>query len=416
MIKIITGQLRHTFGNLRAIKGNSRGCLITEPLWLLPFRLYASYTSLYMLALGISESQIGVIATINVGFQVLFALTGGFITDKLGRRRTTMIFDLISWSLPTLLWAFAQNMVYFIVGAILNSVVRIVYTSWNCLLIEDTPQQQRVHVYSFIGVAVTLAGFISPVAGMIVSRFGLVPSVRGLYLFAFVSMTTMFILRYVLTTETKIGLQRMEESKGVSILDSLKEYRTVIRGVIKNKLLLMTVVLMVTQNIYLLLKNTFLSILLRNGIGLSLQIIAVVPAVHSVIMLVTLFVLMPALSKKGSGFSLFLALTCVSISTLILIIAPVGSVVLVMISTVLGGFGTAIKFPFIESTVANLVDERSRAKTMSLLFASVLIISSPFGYIGGVLASQSPRFPYLLLLAVQGVGTFMAFMLKRRLK
>ena len=415
MIKIIASQLRHTFGNLRAIKGNSRGCLIAEPLWLLPFRLYASYTSLYMLALDISASQIGMIATINVGFQVFFALTGGFITDKLGRRRTTLIFDLISWSLPTLLWAFAHNIMYFIVGAILNSLVRIVYTSWNCLIIEDTPEKQRVHVYSFVGVAATLTGFVSPVAGIVVARFGLVSSVRGLYLFAFLCMTTMFILRNALTTETKIGLQRMEESRGVTILDSIKEYGTVFRGVVNNKLLVMTLVLMVTHNIHLLLKTTFLSIVLRNGIGLSLQTIAVVPAVHSAIMLVTLFVLMPALSKKGSGFSLFLALTCASVSTLILVIAPEGSVVLVMISTVLGGFGMAIKYPFIESTIANLVDERSRAKTMSLIFTLVLVTSSPFGILGGVLASHSPRLPYLLLLAVQGIGIIMAFTLKRRL-
>jgi len=53
---------------------------------------------------------------------------------------------------------------------------------------------------------------------------------------------------------------------------------------------------------------------------------------------------------------------------------------------------------------------------MSFIYATVLVLSSPFGVVGGVLASQSPRFPYVLLLAVQGVGITIAFMLKRRLK
>jgi len=73
-----------------------------------------------MLALGLTDGQIGFLLSLNLAFQILGALLGGAITDKLGRRKTTFIFDIVSWSIPTLLWAIAQDFRYFVVAAVIN--------------------------------------------------------------------------------------------------------------------------------------------------------------------------------------------------------------------------------------------------------------------------------------------------------
>ena len=106
--------LIHTLKNLR---GNVRGCVYTEALWGIPFNLYSPYVSVYMLALGLADSQIGLITSIGLAFQVFWTMMSGAITDKLGRKRATFIFDLISWSIPCLIWAVAQNFYYFLAGA-----------------------------------------------------------------------------------------------------------------------------------------------------------------------------------------------------------------------------------------------------------------------------------------------------------
>jgi hypothetical protein len=46
---------------LRSFRGNARGCVYTEALWGIPFNLYAPYVSVYMLALGLTDGQIGLI-------------------------------------------------------------------------------------------------------------------------------------------------------------------------------------------------------------------------------------------------------------------------------------------------------------------------------------------------------------------
>ncbi len=84
---------------LRNLDGNARGCVYTEPLWGIPFNLYTPYVSVYMLALGMTDSQIGFLASLGTIFQVFWTLVSGAITDKLGRKKTTLIFDLISWQL-----------------------------------------------------------------------------------------------------------------------------------------------------------------------------------------------------------------------------------------------------------------------------------------------------------------------------
>jgi len=56
---------------LRQLRGNARGCVYTEPLWGIPFNLYAPYVSVFMLALGLSDSQIGLLTSIGLVLQVV---------------------------------------------------------------------------------------------------------------------------------------------------------------------------------------------------------------------------------------------------------------------------------------------------------------------------------------------------------
>src|SRR5690554_5436652 len=134
------------------LKGNPRACVWTEPLWGIPFNLYTPYVSLYMSALGVTESGIGLIASLGMVFQIVFALVGGIVTDKLGRKRATLIFDVLSWSIPCLVWAMAQSFVWFAVAAMINSMWRITMNSWSCLLVEDCDEKLLVDVHSWVHI------------------------------------------------------------------------------------------------------------------------------------------------------------------------------------------------------------------------------------------------------------------------
>ena len=220
------------FTMLRDVKGNARGCILTEPLWGIPFFLYAPYVSVYMLALGVKDSQIGLIVSIGMVLSIISALLSGAITDKLGRKRTTYLFDLFSWSIPCLIWAVAQNFNYFLIAAVVNSVWRVTHNSWSCLLVEDTDPETLVDVYTWIYVAGLLAAFFAPLASILINQFSLVPTVRGLYIFAFAMMTFKFVIMNGMVTETKQGLIRMEQTKNQSLFSLLSGYKGIFREIL----------------------------------------------------------------------------------------------------------------------------------------------------------------------------------------
>jgi MFS family permease len=397
-------KLQENWRILKGIRGNARACLVMEPLWGIPFNLYIPYASVYMLALGCTDTQVGIVTSVGLAFQMLFSLFGGYITDKLGRRRTTLIFDLIGWTLPTVIWAVARNFNYFLAAAIVNAAFRIVYTSWTCLLVEDTKPERRVHVYTWIYVAGILAGFFSPIAGALVKRFTLVPAVRGLYGFAFLSMTTMFFLRNALTKETETGLRKREEVKHFRLKETIHEHRIIVLNLLKSPLTLISFTLVIIKNIHITVKRTFLAILLTEGLGFPKESVALFPAIHSVVMLLVFLFVMPTMGRLGAKRSLLVGYLALIAGYLVLVFSPLRSYTVVIISTVLTAFGTAVAFPYSDALLHNTISDTDRAKIISILHVFLFAISTPFGYISGLLSSIAKQLPFVLLTLVQVAG------------
>src|SRR5436189_3512461 len=118
------------FQTLRELKGNPRVTVWTEIMFGIPYNLFAPFFSVYMLAMGVTDQQIGSIASLGLLLQVFTALLSGAIVDKFGRRLTLFIADMLCWSVPCLIWAVAQNVNFFIAAALMNSLWRISHTAW----------------------------------------------------------------------------------------------------------------------------------------------------------------------------------------------------------------------------------------------------------------------------------------------
>ena len=203
-------------------------------MWGLSMMLVLPYASVFMLALGVKDQQIGLLATIAMLSQVVFGLLSGVLTDKLGRRLTTAVFDVIAWAIPCLIWAFAQNFWWFLAASVINGAWQVTQNSWDCLLVEDIDRSEITKVYSLVKVAGEFSALFAPIAALLVSQFGLVPAVRVLYLNAFVIISAKIVLLYRLTTETAVGRLRREQTRGVSAWLLLREYRGVLPLILRS--------------------------------------------------------------------------------------------------------------------------------------------------------------------------------------
>ena len=99
---------RILLGRLRKNK-NAWHMLLCEPLWGIVFNLFNPFLYVYMSALGCTEVQIGLLTSVGLFGQFLFSLVAAPITDRIGRRWTTLLFDLASWSIAAFIWAIGRE-------------------------------------------------------------------------------------------------------------------------------------------------------------------------------------------------------------------------------------------------------------------------------------------------------------------
>ncbi len=394
---------------LRNLDGNVRGVVLTEPLWGIPYNLYTPYVSVYMIALGLTDSQVGLIASISLLFQFLWTPFSGAITDKFGRKRTTLITDIIAWSIPCLIWAAAQDFRYFLVAAVINSLWRITHNSWLCLLVEDTKPSLLIDVWSLIYIAGLLAAFFSPLTSLFIAQFTLVPTMRGLYLLAFVMMTTKFLTMNAMVNETKQGVIRMEETRDQSIFALVGDSRGVLAQVVRTPRTLVTGGLMVIVSVSTVITAAFWPILVTQELGIDEQYLSLYYVGRSVTMLLFYFTVMPRLREMSPYRPMVFGFAGMILSWMLLINMPPQSYGLLLIVTVLEGCSFPATNTLLDKLIVTTVDAKERARIMAILYTVVLMFTSPFGWIAGQLSEVNRDLPFILNIVLYSLGMLLAF-------
>ena len=395
---------------LKSLTGNPRGCVYTEPLWGIPYNLYAPYISIYMLALGISDKQIGLIVSVSWGFQIIMALMSGVVTDKLGRRRTTLIFDILAWVVPSLLSALAQNFWYFLMAGVINSIWRISHNSWTCLLVEDTDESQLVDIYTWIYIANQLVGFLAPLAGLLIGVFSLVPTVRGLYVFAALVFALKAIVTYGLTRETGQGEIRMHETRHQSTLSVLGEYGGVLRQLLRAPQTLYTAGIMLVSSITVMINGSFWGIIVTEKLHIPASNLSIFPFVRSAVMLLFFFIVMPRINQLHFKLPMMLGFLGLLASQVLLITAPDQGYAFLIASIFLEACCLAATWPLLDRMVALTIEPSERARIQSILSVGIILLTSPFGWIAGSLSTLDKNLPFILNIVLFALGMFLAYL------
>ncbi len=403
--------IRHPlFDTLRNLTGNVRACVLTEPMWGIPFNLVLPYASVYMLALGLNDLQIGMIASLGSFVQIFFALISGAITDKYGRRLTTAVSDLLSWGAAALIWAVAQDIRFFIVAAIINAMWRIPANSWTCLLVEDADENQLVHIWTWIYIAGLLSAFFAPLAGLLIGAIELVPAVRILYAFAFVSMSMKAWVLYRYSTETDQGLNRMKEARNQKIFLLLRGYWDVFKKVLHTPKTLIALGIMTVMSVFLLVNNTFWAILVTERLNIPAEHIAIYPFARSALLLVLYFVLIQRLNVRRFRNPMLIGYGGFILSQVILVIMPPGNYLLLLVSVLIEAFSLAVYRPLHDSLIIISVDKVERARINAIMAVVVLCLTSPFGWIAGQLSEINRILPFILNIVLFVVGLILVFL------
>ena len=392
---------------LTGLRGNPRACVFTEPLWGISISILLPYASVYMLAMGLSDSQIGFVASVYMLSQVVCAFFSGPITDKLGRRRTTAIFDFIAWALPCLIWRQAMNFWYFLAAALVNGTMQIVGNSWNCLLVEDADKNQITKIHSLVVAAVQLSSFLGPVVVFMFSRMTLVPAMHILYLNGFVIMSIKIFICYYFSRETQMGIVRMEETRGKSLFSLAMGYGSVLKIIGKSRGTIFAMLITVIFGIVVMINNTFWQVIVNKKLLVPDYLLPFFPILKSLVAIVFLFFIAPRLTKERLKLPLIVGFSCFFIGQTILILAPVDGTLkyfMLCLSLIFDGFGFGALQMLSRSIVALNANPAERARVMAILHMIIMTVTAPFGFIGGMLSGISRSLPFALNLCLLALG------------
>lgn len=390
----------------------SRNCVLIEPMWSIFGGMILFYAPLYMKAIGLTELEIGFVNTVNLFFAFIFHFFAGPITNRLGRKRTTLIFDLISWTIPMLIWALAQNFWYFLIAYTINAAVKIVTVSWFCLISEDAPQNKRARIFGIIYIINYTTGIFTPVTGFFIARYGTVPTLRVMYLLGLISMTVMFIARNAMVDETKTGKEIMEKHSGLSAAESFKSYIAKIASIRRNKsLILITLILIISY--FTASLNFFQVLYMKEYLGFDEKTLSVTPLISAVINLLLYLYILPRLGRFRDEKLLFFGLIIVSIGTSLFLASPAGNLMILLAAIAVIAVGGFMMQMFRDAVFMDKVGEYENADMYAAAQAITTLISIPSGYLGGLMFSISPQLPFIAVLCLYIVAAVISFMLLR---
>ncbi|MCE5256359.1 MAG: MFS transporter, partial [Spirochaetaceae bacterium] len=386
---------------------NARTCIVVEPLWALFGPMATYYMSLYQKAMGLSEVQMGIVNSVKIAAGFIFFSFASPITNRLGRRKASVAFDLVAWGLTMVIWAFSRSYVWFLVAAITNAAVRVVNVSWNLLLTEDASNEQRPTIYGWVYLAGAFGGITTFLGGLAIERFGLVPSLRTIFIAGAIVMSTMFIVRYIGTRETKIGLLLMEKSKTERFSHSVLKQIPEAAKALKDPFFLRMAGIFVIANAVLSI-DFFRVLYLGGQKGLSPFVISIVPALGSVASMAIFFFVLPHQDGRENHQHLAYSFLLCMIFQLVFVFIPEGSVLGAIIAVPGLTASYVLLQTFRDSVFMNATDSNQRSERFSLVQALMLLVSIPMGWLSGYLYSLSPHYPFVLASILYGIGFLLA--------
>ena len=377
------------------------------------------YISIYMLALGLNDTRVGFIVTVTTVSQIVFSFFSGPITDKMGRRKATALFDVLAWCIPGLIWWRAENFWFFLAAAVLNGTNGVTANSWNCLLVEDADKKQITKLYSIVIACGQFSAFFAPISSILISRLTLVPAIRILYLNAFVLMSVKVIVLYLASKETGTGRVRILETRGKSIFQLAGGYGGVVRMILHSRGMVFSMIIAALSGIVAMINNTFWQIIVNKKLLVPESILPLFMVFRSILAIVFLFFVIPKLLKGLLKTPLIFAFASYFIGQSLLVTVPVEGMLkypLLCLSLVFDGFGLGILSMLSESLIALHVNPDERARIMAIRYMIIMAAAAPFGWIGGFLSDISRNLPFALNLLLLAAGLLITLIYYHRNK
>lgn len=358
-----------------------------------------------MKELGVTDRQLGYLISIGYIAGTFFSLISGVVTDRLGRKKTTFIFDFISWPGAVMIYFLSNSFAMFALAAFANSFCRIVNVSWNLMVIEDADSKQRVAAFNLLNIINIATGVIIPLAGILVNAYGVIISERIFLMYAGISMSTMVILRNYLYKETSVGQHILDERKKNPTRIYLKNIlpfkaAKVLKG---NPKAMIAAAIYILFFIYIPLgtyNSLYFAPFMTEVLGIGKSSISILGGVYSGMMFIIFVFVIPVISKINHTKNMQFGIGVQVAALITLILIPAGSLTAAIICIGVYAAGFGIFRPFVDSMLAEVSEGNDRASIYSMINTIMCIITALIGFVSGSIYLYNPRLIYVISIII----------------
>ena len=357
--------------------------------------LWQVYVPAYLTALGASGLVVGLHGSVRDLLDSLYQLPGGYLSDRLGRRRTLLLFTALA-TLGYAVYAVAPSWPFVILGAVGVMAWKAgAFPTTFGIIGDSVPRDRRAAAFAVQSVLVRVPRVISaPLGGMVIAAVGLIGGFRALCAITVaIGIGVLLMQRWALPDDetARVGARAAAPRRG--LVPQLRQ------------LLVAECLVRIGEGI----AASFIVLYVTQVRGVSVAEYGVLYAVQQAIAIV---LYLPAgRMADATGRRPLVALTFLFFAAFPLAVRLADGYGALLAAFVVGGlkeFGE----PARKSLIVDLAPDDRRASTVGFYYAIRNFLVVPAGLVGGVLWQVSPRLPLDVAFAVSAIG-LLVFLLTR---
>jgi hypothetical protein len=209
-------------------------------------------------------------------------------------------------------------------------------------------------------------------------------------------------------------LIRLEETRGQSLLSLLSGYRSVLGQILRTPQTLYTLGVMLVLSATNTINSTFWAILVTEKLKIAQENISLYAFARSGAMLLFFFLVMPRIRGLHFRNPMLVGLLGYIINQLILITMPERSYLLLLLGVMIDACSIAAFGIFLDKMVVITVNPEERARILSILYVIMILFTSPFGWIGGLLSEINRTIPFIVNIALYSIGGLLIYQTSRK--
>ncbi len=196
----------------------------TQTLSMIVGTLWTPFQALYILELGASKQDLGLILTFQSITELVIQIPGGILTDRWGRKRVIILSAALRL-LSTLVFLFAFHWTHVAPALILTSASIISAPASSALLAESISKENVSTAFAAIRTVTEFPLiFTSLLGGIIIDRVGLTRGVRTMLIVYALVTSLSILLQWGYITETvERPASRPESGNPLRVLRDVKE-------------------------------------------------------------------------------------------------------------------------------------------------------------------------------------------------